>query len=219
MSISFQNAFAKSLVGSTSYRQGQQTPAQKMQESRSDLAKKMRTSEITQETEPYKDENDRLLRKMQFSKTKAEAMGEFYGSMQTALRESGSRGVMAVKRVGNMMNTKEAFQESTVYHSKKEQDTFVSDQMEAFKQKRQEMQEQQKVLEQANEKKETKNTTESARSETEENALRSSANKITSTTGTSTTSNADAQKNAAKQYKANDAQSRNLVNDIFTGMI
>ena len=223
MSVSFQNNYTQSIVSTKPYSQKKQTAAQAVQSAKTDASKNMRTAEITKGTVPYKEENDKLMHKMQFAPTKVEAMGEFYGSMQTALRESGQRGVMAATRVGNMLDTEEAFEHTLVYANKKDQYTFVPDQIEAMQKKQQEMEEQKAAAEEKEKNepdKEEAAAETSVRSESDENALRSSANKITSTTGTSSSVNANAQKTAARQYKVNDDPKRNnVVNDIFTGMI
>lgn len=223
MSISFQNNLSQAPVNTTSYRQTTQTPAQKMQAARTDVSKNLRVSEITEGTKPYKQENDAFLRKVQFAQTKADALGEYLGAMQNAVRESGSNGVMAAKRVGNFIDTEQAFEQSAIYKNKKDKDTFLVDQIAAMEKKQQEMEEAKAAAEEKEEDGQTRVNTASTetnvRSESEANALRSSANKITSTTGTSSSKNADAQKNAAKLYKVNDNPKKTAVTDIFTGMI
>lgn len=222
MSISCYNNYTQSFLSTKPYNNKEsQTASQAMQTAKTDASKNMRMAEITQGTEPYKDENDRLMRKMQFAKNKVEALGEFYGSVQTAFRESGDRGVMAAVRVGHMLETQEAFKHTMVYKNMDESDTLVPDMIEAMEKKQKEMEEQQAKEEKNDEVGSEKNKTEtSQRSEVEENALRSGSNKTMSTTGTSSAVNTGVQQNAAKQYKMNDDPKRNsMVNDIFSGKV
>lgn len=222
MSISCQNNYTQSFLSTKPFNKDE-TAVQAMKNAKTDTAKNMRMAEITQGTVPYKEENDRLMRKMQFAKNRAEAMGEFYGSIQTAFRESGERGVMAAARVGNMLETQEAFTHTLVYKNMDESDTLVPDMIEVLEKKQKELEEQAAAKEEED-KKETASGTEEQknleRSESDENALRSSANKITNTRGTSSSVNTGAQKIAAKQYKMNDnPKKNNIVNDIFTGIV
>lgn len=222
MSISFQNNYTQSFLSTKPYdNKEKQTVAQTVKAAKTDTSKNMRMAEITKGTVPYKEENDRLLHKMQFSKNKAEAAGEFYGSIQTAFRESGDRGVMAATRVGNMFDTMEAFEHTLAYKNMDDSDTLVPDLIEAMEKKQKELEEQKNSEEEkAQAESDDKEKSEPVRSETDENALRSSSNKITSTTGISSSANSGAQKSAAKQYKMNDDPRRtNVVNDIFTGKI
>ncbi len=220
MSISFQNNYTQSFLSTKPYNKNQ-TAAQSMKTAKTDASKNLRMAEITEGTVPYKEENDRLMHKMQFAKNKTEAMGEFYGSVQTAFKESGDRGVMAATRVGNMLETKEAFEHTLVYKNMDDSDTLVPDLIEAMEKKQKEIEEQEKAEKEKDQRENgQKETTSESRSEADENALRSSANKITNTTGTSASVNSDVQKNAAKHYKMNDDPKRNnIVNDIFTGKV
>ena len=222
MSISCQNNYTQSFLSTKPFNKDE-TATQAMKNAKTDASKNMRMAEITQGTVPYKEENDRLMRKMQFAKNRAEAMGEFYGSIQTAFRESGDRGVMAATRVGNMLETQEAFTHTLAYKNMDESDTLVPDMIEALEKKQKELEEQEAAKEKEDQKEPGSEADEkktSERSESDENALRSSANKITNTRGTSSSVNTGAQKTAAKQYKMNDDPKRsNAVSDIFTGMI
>lgn len=103
--------------------------------------KAIASNSITRDTGADKEENDHLLRKVQFARTKAEVLGEYLGAMQTAVKDSGSKGFLMYRRVGNLMKTEADFEETEMYKNKKDTDTFVADQMEAMEKKQQEIQE------------------------------------------------------------------------------
>jgi len=88
---------------------------------------------IMEGSEQDKPENDRLLRKMQLSKTRLDALGEYFGAMQTAKRESNSNGLLMYRRVSNLIGTQKEYKESEIHKNKKLIDTFVSDQVDALR--------------------------------------------------------------------------------------
>lgn len=180
--------------------------------------KNVASNRITQETGADKDENDRLLRKVQFSQTKAEVLGHYLGAMQNAVRESGSNGIIMYRRVGNMMGTEKAFEETDQYKKKKDTDTFLIDQMKVLEKRQEEIRELKEAQEKSQE-----NTygpdQDSKKSVTEE----TSGNNTTATQqnrNTSSVQNTDLQQKAAKMYKSKDAPERNpSVQEVFNGMI
>lgn len=78
-------------------------------------------------------EEDRMLRKMQLSNTRLDALGEYLGAMQGAKRASGSNGFMMLGRVTNLIGTQREFKDSENYKNKKTTDTFISDQVDALR--------------------------------------------------------------------------------------
>ena len=180
------------------------------------------SNNITAETGVDKEENDRLLRKMQFAQTKAEVLGHYLGAMQTAVQDSGASGFIMLRRTHHLMGTQMAFQETAKYKDKKDQDTFLLDQIEALEKRQDELEEMKKA--QAENQKEPY--------QAEEQSTKSSANrdnssgKVRNTSDTqqnrsaSNVQNVDLQKKAAMSYKTKDAPSRNpTVQNVFSGMI
>ena len=222
MSISFQNSFSGINIGTTSYQKTPQTAVQKVQAAGGEPAKSLRTAKITEQTGIDRPENDTALRKMRFAKTKQEALSEYFGSMQEALRDSGSKGADAVRRVGNLIETGEAFKASRVYQEKKDEDNFVVEQIEAMQKKQEEMAELRADAEEREAQKASQSaenaSVQSEKTISDENALRSSSNKIAKTAGT-TANQTGAQQSAAKLYKVNDNPARQLPTDLFTGQI
>ncbi len=98
---------------------------------------------IMEGSDQDKQENDRLLRKMQLSKTRLDALGEYFGAIQTAKRGSGSNGFVMFRRVSNLANTQKEYRESDNHKNKKLTDTFVSDQVDALRELQEELLEEQ----------------------------------------------------------------------------
>lgn len=84
-------------------------------------------------------ESDKLLLKSRISETKLDAMGEYFGSMQTAKEESGRDGFTMFRRINSLIATERNYRETSDYKSKKDKDTFVSDQIEAMREKQDEI--------------------------------------------------------------------------------
>lgn len=104
-------------------------------------------AQIMQESEQDKLEDDRLLRKMQLSKTRLDAMGEYFGAMQTAEKASGRNGFFMFQRVTNLAGTQRDFEESETYKNMKVTDTFISDQVDALRELQKEFLEEQQARE------------------------------------------------------------------------
>ncbi len=84
-------------------------------------------------------ENDKLLLKSKLSETKMDALGEYFGAMQTAKEESGRDGFTMFARIKRLIDTERNYRETSAYKSKKDKDTFVSDQIEAMREKQEEI--------------------------------------------------------------------------------
>lgn len=74
-----------------------------------------------------KKENETMLLKMQLSNTKLDALGEYFGSMQEALRDSGSDGIMAYRRTNNLISNATDYMETEEYESKENSKCLVKD--------------------------------------------------------------------------------------------
>lgn len=212
MNISFPNNYL------SSERQNQIQNLKKVTETDSGR-KQVPSNNISTETGVDKEESDRLLRKVQFAQTKAEVLGHYLGAMQNAVRDSGSNGFATLRRTGHLMATQKAFQETDQYKKKKDQDTFILDQMEALKKRQEEMEE----LREA----QTKNQEETV-SRSEEDSKQSASREVSGSSAresqqkrsVSNTQNVDLQKKAANSYKTKDAPARNpSVQGVFSGMI
>lgn len=102
---------------------------------------------IMEGSEQDKPEDDRLLRKMQLSKTRLDALGEYFDAMQTAKRGSGSNGLLMFRRVSNLAGTQKEYKESENHKNKKLTDTFISDQVDALRELQEELLEEQRRTE------------------------------------------------------------------------
>lgn len=100
-------------------------------------------AKIMEGSDQDKTENDRLLRKMQLSKTRLDALGEYFDAMQIAKRESGSNGFLMFRRVSNLAGTQKEYKESDNHKNKKLTDTFISDQVDALRELQEELLEEQ----------------------------------------------------------------------------
>lgn len=211
MNISFPNNFL------TSDRQMKVQNLQKVTETDSGR-KQIPKNTITSETGPDKEENDRLLRRMQLAQTKSEVMGHYFGAMQTAVRESGSNGIIMGRRVGHLAGTQRAYQETEQYKKKKDQDTFLIDQLEALK-KRQEEMEQIKES-QPDGQEDAYRREEDIRQPAGEDVSRKREAATQQSRNASNAQNVDLQKRAAISYKTKDAPSRNpTMQGVFSGMM
>lgn len=83
--------------------------------------------------EKEKKENEEMVRKMQMSGTKLEALGEYFGSMQTALKDSGSDGVMAMRRTNNLIHNGTEYMDTSDYEEKETSKSIVKDLTESLK--------------------------------------------------------------------------------------
>lgn len=72
-------------------------------------------------------ENEDMLRKMQMSGTKLESLGVYFGAMQKALIDSGSDGIMAHRRTGNLINNGTEYMSTSEYQEKEESQCLVKD--------------------------------------------------------------------------------------------
>lgn len=211
MNISFPNNFL------TSDRQMKVQNLQKVTETESGR-QQIAKNAITAETGPDKGENDRLLRRMQLAQTKSEVMGHYFGAVQTAVRESGSNGIIMGRRVGHLAGTQRAYQETEHYKKKKDQDTFLLDQLEALK-KRQEEMEQLKES-QTDGQEEVYRKEEDVRQPAGEDISRKKEATTQQSQSVSNVQNVDLQKKAAISYKTKDAPSRNpTMQGVFSGMM
>jgi len=210
MNISFPNNFL------TSERQMKIQNLQKVTESDSGR-ERIATNTITAETGPDKEENDRLLRKAQLAQTKAEVMGHYLGAMQTAVRESGANGVIMLRRTSHLMGTQKAYQQTDQYKKKKDQDTFLLDQIEALEKRQEEME---KLKETQAESQEVTYRSEEDIRQPASGEVSGKKETMQQSRNTSNVQNTDLQKKAALSYKTKDAPSRNpTMQGIFTGMI
>lgn len=210
MNISFPNNFL------TSERQMKIQNLQKVSESDSGR-KQIAANTITAETGPDKEENDRLLRKAQLAQTKAEVLGHYLGAMQTAVRESGANGIIMLRRTNHLNGTMRAYQETDQYKKKKDQDTFLLDQLEALEKRQEEMEELKET--QAESQEETYRSEEDTRQPANTEVSRKNET-MQQSRNTSNVQNTDLQKKAALSYKTKDAPSRNpTMQGIFTGMM
>ena len=98
---------------------------------------------VMEGSEQDKPENDKLLRKMQLSKTRLDALGEYFDAVQTAKTGSGSNGLLMFRRVSNLAGTHKEYKESENHKNKKLTDTFVSDQVDALRELQEELLEEQ----------------------------------------------------------------------------
>lgn len=190
---------------------------QKVSETQSG-SKTVAKNRITAETGGDKAENDRLLRKVQFAQTKAEVLAEYLGAMQNAVRESGSNGILMYRRVGNLMATERAYEETDYYKNKKDADTFLLDQIEVLEKRQEEMQELKEAQAEAQE-----NTSPSDENNSQSVARDVSGNgtvKTQQSRKTSVTQNTDFQQRAARSYKTKDAPERNpSTQELFNSII
>lgn len=83
--------------------------------------------------EKEKKENEEMVRKMQMSGTKLEALGEYFGSMQTALKDSGSDGIMAMRRTNNLIHNGNEYMDTSDYEEKETSKSIVKDLTESLK--------------------------------------------------------------------------------------
>lgn len=91
-----------------------------------------KTSKKSESNHVYADdkerkENEAMLYKMQISNTKLEALGEYFGSMQKALKDSGSNGMMAYRRTSNLISNETKYMETSEYQSKENSKCIVKD--------------------------------------------------------------------------------------------
>lgn len=84
-------------------------------------------------------ENDRLLLKSKISETKMDTLGEYFGAMEKAKEESGRNGFAMFARIKRLAETERNYHETSAYKAKKDKDTFVSDQIEAMREKQEEI--------------------------------------------------------------------------------
>ena len=212
MNISFPNNYL------TSERQNQIQNLKKVTETDSGR-KQVPSNNISTEAGVDKEESDRLLRKVQFAQTKAEVLGHYLGAMQNAVRDSGSNGVVMLRRTGHLMATQKAFQETDQYKKKKEQDTFILDQMEVLE-KRQEEMEELKEAQKENQEEAAYSSREDSRQSAVKDGSDSSARESQQKRSVSNAQNVDLQKKAANSFKTKDAPARNpSVQGVFSGMI
>lgn len=177
------------------------------------------SNHISSEAGVDKEESDRLLRKVQFAQTKAEVLGHYLGAMQTAARESGSNGVVMLRRTGHLMATQKAFQETEQYKKKKDQDTFILDQMEVLE-KRQEEIEELREAQTENQEEPAYGSQEDSRQTSVKEASGSSARESRQNRSVSGTQSVDLQKRAANSYKTKDAPARNpSMQGVFSGTV
>lgn len=179
-----------------------------------------RVTQIMEGSEYDKLEDNRLLHKMQLSKTRLDAMGEYFGAMETAKRESGMNGFLMFRRVTNLVGTQKDYEKSENYKNKKLTDTFISDQVDALRELQEELlEEQARKLEQ---KEQEAGQNENMQS-TENNKGDMNSEEKGKTTAMSVTSAAQAeqkQQAGVKVYQnsfANQKKSQKAVN--FSGMI
>lgn len=211
MNISFPNNFL------TSDRQMRVQNLQKVTETDSGR-KQIPKNAITSETGPDKEENDRLLRRMQLAQTKSEVLGHYFGAVQTAVRESGANGIIMGRRVGHLAGTQRAYQETDQYKKKKDQDTFLLDQLEALK-KRQEEMEQLKES-QTDGQEDAYRKEEDVGQPVGEDVSSKREAATQQSRNVSSAQNVDLQKKAAMSYKTKDAPSRNpTMQGVFSGMM
>lgn len=83
--------------------------------------------------EKEKKENEEMVRKMQMSGMKLEALGEYFGSMQTALKDSGSDGIMAMRRTNNLIHNGTEYMDTSDYEEKETSKSIVKDLTESLK--------------------------------------------------------------------------------------
>lgn len=178
---------------------------------------------ITAQAGADKEENDRLLRKVQFAQTKSDAMREYLGTMQEAVRDSGSNGFYMLRRISHMSVTGNAYQQTPQFLEKKDTDTFLLDQLEALQKRQEEMKELQDVQEKKQQRQQNKaesTDNEQKNAGSEPLGKRETSPQRNSSKNTSNVKNADLQKKAAGAYKSKDAPSRNpYVQQFFTGMM
>ncbi|MCD7708449.1 MAG: hypothetical protein LUI02_01085 [Clostridiales bacterium] len=86
-----------------------------------------------------KAENDRLLLQSQLASTKLDAMGAYFGALQTAVKESGSDGIQMYRRITKLTDTESAYKQTDNYKNKKDTDAFVGDQVNSLKEKQEEI--------------------------------------------------------------------------------
>ncbi len=211
MNISFPNNFL------TSERQMRVQNLQKVTETESGRRQIAKNS-ITADTGPDKEENDRLLRRMQLAQTKSEVLGHYLGAVQTAVRESGFNGIIMARRIGHLTGTQRAYQETEQYKKKKDQDTFLLDQLETLKKRQEEMEELKES--QTDGQEDAYRKEEDVRQPAGEDVPRKREAATQQSRNTSSVQNGDLQKKAAISYKTKDAPSRNpTMQGVFTGMI
>ncbi len=213
MNISFPNNFL------TSDRQMKVQNLQRVTETDSGR-KQIPKNNITAETGPDKEENDRLLRRMQLAQTKSEVMEHYFGAMQTAVRESGSNGIVMGRRVNHLAGTHRMYQETEQYKKKKDQDTFLIDQLEALKKRQEEMEQLKESQTDAQEDAYQKEQDVRQPAGEDVSSKREATAQQNRNASSVQNQNADLQKKAAMSYKTKDAPSRNpTMQGVFTGMI
>lgn len=72
-------------------------------------------------------ENEAMLYKMQMSTTKLETLGEYFGAMQKALKDSGNNGIMAYRRTSNLIHNGTNYMDTSEYQSKENSKCLVKD--------------------------------------------------------------------------------------------
>lgn len=88
-------------------------------------------------------ENEDMLRKMQMSGTKLESLGVYFGAMQEALIDSGSDGIMAHRRTGNLIKNGTDYMSTSEYEEKEESKCLVKDLTESLKESQEALKEKQ----------------------------------------------------------------------------
>lgn len=135
MGISFSvNKPANNMITSANYRRANTT-----KQPDTAFEKKIAADNVSSNTKPDEIENERMLRKMKMAKTRLDTLGEYFGAMQNAQKESGSNGIVMFRRVNHLMITEEDYKKSKEYKSKKNTDTFISDQVDAMNEKMEEI--------------------------------------------------------------------------------
>lgn len=83
--------------------------------------------------EKERKENEMMLAKMQMSETKLEALGDYFGAMQEALKDSGSNGMMAYRRTNNLISNANEYMSTSDYQEKENSKCLVKDMTDSMK--------------------------------------------------------------------------------------
>lgn len=83
--------------------------------------------------EKERKENEVMLAKMQLSETKLEALGDYFGAMQEALKDSGRNGIMAYRRTNNLISNANEYMSTSDYQEKENSKCLVKDMADSMK--------------------------------------------------------------------------------------
>lgn len=107
-----------------------QAPASVTSSSRTKEEKAFAKSESSNSVyadEKERKENEAMVYKMQMSTTKLSTLGEYFGAMQEALKDSGNNGIMAYRRTSNLIHNGTNYMDTSDYQKKENSKCLVKD--------------------------------------------------------------------------------------------